>query len=191
MRKPYEMPREYWDALKTKEELYNEFNAAYEEGGGNRTIQESDFKQEPALKPYYEDNEFKEVAQKLKKAAAPVLPVLRDILKHLPETDNKQYSLEEQAKARIVSQLGAADRRTINIYVATLLLALEKDLPERIESGMEIPQDRAARRAYRRFLAFKAEEQERRAEFEKTQEYRTQRIEVALGLRARIEYPEE
>ena len=191
MTKPYEKPREYWDALKTKAELYNEFNAAYEEGGGNRTILESDFKHEPALKPYYEDNEFKEVAQKLKKAAAPVLPVLRDILKHLPETDNKQYSLEEQAKARIVSQLGAADRRTINIYVATLLLALEKDLPERIESGMEIPQDRAARRAYRRFLAFKAEEQERRAEFEKTQEYRTQRIEVALGLRARIEYPEE
>ena len=191
MRKPYEMPREYWDALKTKEELYNEFNAAYEEGGGNRTILESDFKHEPALKPYYEDNEFKEVAQKLRKAAAPVLPVLRDILKHLPETDNKQYSLEEQAKARIVSQLGAADRRTINIYVATLLLALEKDLPERIESGMEIPQDRAARRAYRRFLAFKAEEQERRAEFEKTQEYRTQRIEVALGIRPRIEYPEE
>ena len=191
MRKPYERPREYWDALKTKEELYNEFNAAYEEGGGSRIILESDFKQEPALKPYYEDNEFKEVAQKLKKAAAPVLPVLRDILKHLPETDNKQYSLEEQAKARIVSQLGAADRRTINIYVATLLLALEKDLPERIESGMEIPQDRAARRAYRRFLAFKAEEQERRAEFEKTQEYRTQRIEVALGLRARIQYPEE
>lgn len=191
MKKPYERPREYWDALKTKEELYNEFNAAYEEGGGSRILLENDFKQEPALKPYYEDNEFKEVAQKLKKAAAPVLPVLRDILKHLPETDNKQYSLEEQAKARIVSQLGAADRRTINIYVATLLLALEKDLPERIESGMEIPQDRAARRAYRRFLAFKAEEQERRAEFEKTQEYRTQRLEVALGLRARIEYPEE
>ncbi len=192
MKKPYEMPREYWDALKTREELYNEFNAAYEEGGGNRTIQESDFKQEPALKPYYEDNEFKEVAQKLKKAAAPVLPVLRDILKHLPEkNDNTQYSLEEQAKARIVSTLGAADRQTINLYVTTLLLALEKDLPERIESGMEIPQDRAARRAYRRFLAFKAEEQERRAEFEKTQEYRTQRIEVALGLRARIEYPEE
>ncbi len=191
MKKPYEMPREYWDALKTREELYNEFNAAYEEGGGNRTIQESDFKQEPALKPYYEDNEFKEVAQKLKKAAAPVLPVLRDILKHLPEkNDNTQYSLEEQAKARIVSTLGAADRQTINLYVTTLLLALEKDLPERIESGMEIPQDRAARRAYRRFLAFKAEEQERRAEFEKTQEYRPQRIEVALGLRARVEYPE-
>ena len=77
MTKPYEKPREYWDALKTKAELYNEFNAAYEEGGGNRTILESDFKHEPALKPYYEDNEFKEVAQKLRKAAAPVLPVLR------------------------------------------------------------------------------------------------------------------
>ena len=191
LHKPETMSKEYWDGLTDREALYNEFNAAYEGEELNRVSMEADFKHDPEMKPYYQDNEFKEVAQKLKKAAAPVLPVLRDILKHLPETDNKQYNLEEQAKIRIVSTLGAADRRTINIYVATLLLALEKDLPERIESGMEIPQDRAARRAYRRFLAFKAEEQERRAEFEKTQEYRTQRLEVALGLRARIEYPEE
>ena len=192
LHKPEHMSKEYWDGLVSKAELYNEFNADYEAGGGSRTVLESDFNHDPLMKPYYEDNEFKGVAQKLRKAAAPVLPVLRDILKHLPEkNDNEQYSLEEQAKARIVSTLGAADRRTINLYVATLLLALEKDLPERIESGLDVPEDRAARRAYKRFMAYKEKEAAKRAEFEKTQEYRTQRIEVKLGIRDAIEYPEE
>jgi hypothetical protein len=190
MKKPYEKPVEYWDGLKTKEDLYNEFNADYEAGGGSRTVLESDFNHNSLMKPYYEDNEFKEVAQKLRKAAAPLLPVLRDILKHLPENDNKQYSLEELAKARIVSKLGATDRNTMNLYIATLLLALEKDLPERIESGLNVPEDRAARRAYKRFMAYKEKEAAKRAEFEKTQEFRTQRIEVALGIRDAIEYPE-
>ena len=185
--------KEYWDSLVEREDLYNEFNKEYEaENGIGRTRLESNFGHDPELKPYYQDNEFKEAAQKLRKAAAPVLPVLRDILKHLPEkNDNTQYGLEEQAKARIVSTLGAADRRTINLYVTTLLLALESDLPERLESGMNVPKDRAARRAYKRFKAFKAEELKLRKAFETTQEYRTQRIEVALGIRDHIEYPEE
>ena len=58
MKKPYEKPVEYWDGLKTKEDLYNEFNADYEAGGGSRTLLESDFNHNPLMKPYYEDNEF-------------------------------------------------------------------------------------------------------------------------------------
>lgn len=191
LHKPEHMSKEYWDSLVSKESLYNEFNEAYEGEGLSRSYMEADFNHNPEMKVFYQDNEFKEVAQKLKKAAAPVLPVLRDILKHLPENENKQYSLVELARDRIINNLRATNRNTINLYVATLLLSLEKDLPERIESGMEVPENRAARRAYKRFLAFKKEEREHRTAFEQTQEYRTQRIEVALGIRDHIEYPEE
>lgn len=184
--------KEYWDSLIKRQDLYNEFNKEYEaENGIGRTRLESNFGHDPELKPYYQDNEFKEVAQNLRKAAAPVLPILRDILKHLPGTGNNDNTLEERAKARIISQLGATERQTMSLYVATLLLALESDLPERLESGMNVPKDRAARRAYKRFKAFKAEELKLRKAFETTQEYRTQRIEVALGIRDHIEYPKE
>ena len=45
-------------------------------------------------------------------------------------------------------------------------------------------------RAYNRYKAIKEEAYSRRAEFEKTEEYRLQKIELKLHLRDHIDYPE-
>ena len=54
----------------------------------------------------------------------------------------------------------------------------------------EIEEIKAKCEAYERFIKYKNEEIEKRKEFEKTAEFRTQRLEVIAGIRKEIEYPE-
>ncbi len=175
--------KEEWDAMQTKEQLYAEFDENPNAGA---------FSMEPEMPLFYKDDEFKDVAAKVKKAAAPLLPVLKDILKHLPEKDENKYTFfPERADAAIKQRISPDTTDGMALYTAILLLALESDFIERIATGMGIPAQRAGRRAYQRYKAIKKKELARRAEFEKTADFRLQQMELKLGLRDSITYPEE
>ena len=176
------IPKEQWDALQTKEQLFKEFDEDRNAGA---------FNQDPEMPLYYKDNEFKEMAAKIKKAAAPLLPLLKDVLKHLPAKDHNNYTYyPERADAAIKQRIDPADPEGMALYAALLLLALESDFAERLGEGIGIPQTRAARRAYKRYKAIKEKEEARRTEFEQTAAYRLQTLEMKLGMRDHIDYPE-
>lgn len=184
-------PKDFWDGLETKEQLYEVFNDTYESNENAKSYLDGqfNFKEGPIT---YKDNELPEVAKKLKKAAEPLLPVLRDIVKHLPDKVNNSYTAEAAAREWILD-LKPYNPDGLAITAWLLLLTLEGKVNGNIitciETGNNIPTDRAAARAFARFKAYKKKEMERRAAFEQTQEFRTQRIEVALGIRDHIEYP--
>ena len=78
----------------------------------------------------------------------------------------------------------------VAIYTTLLLVALKEHFPKVLADGMRIPETRAARRAFARYKVLKADEQKRRADFEKTEAFRVQSMELKLGMRDHIEYPE-
>ena len=83
-------PKEYWDRLKTKEDLYNEFDG----------LQETDryvFARNPEQNRYYKDGEFKAVANSMKDSVKVLLSVLPDITEHFTDSD------EEVARCKYVS----------------------------------------------------------------------------------------
>lgn len=180
---------EYWDGLKTKEQLIKVFEPLEKYGNGLAILQNS-FGTNPELPGYYQNEEFKEVALKLRKMAKQMLPVLKDISKHITYPISREH-------VKTVTDLklkGFFDGNNIPLavlyYTEFLILALEGDYVDRIDRGFTIPEIRAELRAYKRFQAIKKEDDNRRAEFEKTEEYRLQKIELRLGLRDHIEYPE-
>ncbi len=174
--------KEEWDAMQTKEQLYAEFDGNPNAGA---------YAMDSEMPLFYKDEEFKDVAAKLKKAAAPLLPVLKDVLKHLPEKDSNKYTYyPERALGAIQQRISPDTTDGMALYAAILLLALESDFIERIAAGMGIPAQRAGRRAYQRYLAIKKKIEARRAEFEKTNDFRMQNMEMKLGIRDHIEYPE-
>ena len=175
-------PVKYWDSLKTVEQLTEAFQ--------DNTLKiflannKEDF-----LEKFYKDQEFATAAEKLEKAAKQTIKVLKEIRSKLPYR-NKEC--EEKARANINVMLSSVNEepRSIAIYTDVLLIALQEHYIKKINSGFSIPEIRAAKRAYHRYLTLKKEKERRRVEFEKTQEYRTQAIEVKLGIRDHIEYPE-
>ena len=69
-------------------------------------------------------------------------------------------------------------------------MALESDFSERIAEGFGITKERAARRAFQRYLKLKKEDDRKREAFKKTEAFRVQSMELQLGLRDHIDYPE-
>ncbi len=175
--------KEEWDGMQTKEQLFNEFDT-----DSNSVA----FSFEPEMPLFYKDEEFKTAAAKIKKAAAPLLPLLKDVLKHLPEKDENKYTFyPERAEGAIDKRISPDTADGMALYAGILLLALESDFIERLAKGFGIPEQRAGRRAYRRYKAIKEKIAARRAEFEQTADFRMQNMELKLGIRDHITYPED
>ncbi len=190
---------EQWDKLQDKKDLYAAFTPKY----SHEETELAEFLQTAnKFSIYYQDAEFKEVAAKLKKAAEPLLPILKDIEKHLPETvarinirDVGNSSSKQAAKDLIEElELDGRDGRGLPVLVGIIRQALsydaEENLIKHIETGDDIPRARAAFRAYKRYLAFKEDDARRLEAFKNTPEYKKQLLEIKLGLRSAIN-PEE
>ncbi|SDC76417.1 hypothetical protein SAMN04487864_1234 [Succiniclasticum ruminis] len=178
---------EYWDGLKTQEQLEKVFKAMQDSGTFWATI--NNFGMDPELPGYYQNEEFKEVAAKLRPMAENMLPVLKDISKHIPfNRDNEHIKNAVALKLQDFFKDIPVPLAML-YYTEFLIKALEGEYVDRIERGFTIPETRAKLRAYKRFQAIKKEEDSRRAEFEKTAEYRLQKMELKLGLRDHIDYP--
>lgn len=188
---------EYWNGLKTKDQLYAEFNENYNSAGSMPAIMESQLDADADLKQFYSDKEFSEVAKKVKEAGKNIIPLLKDILKHLPPDTGiapgyttGKYTYEEYAEGKLADMFRNFEPTNMAIYVSMLVFMLDKQLPDILAEGMGIPEKRAARQAFRRFMAYKKEEMKRREEFEKTESYRVQVLEMKAGERDHIDYPD-
>ena len=182
-------PAEYWDGLKTKEQLIKVFEPMEKFGNGLMLLINS-YGADPDLPGYYQNPEFKEVAAKIRPLAEQMLPVLKDISAHIP-THIKREHIKEAANSKLRDFFkNSTLPLAVLYYTEFLILALEGDYIDRIERGFNVPETRAELRAYKRFRSIKREEDSRRAEFEKTAEYRLQKMELKLGLRDHIDYPE-
>ena len=190
---------EQWDKLQDKKDLYAAFTPKY----SHEETELREFLQTAKnFSIYYKDAEFKEVAAKLKKAAEPLLPILKDIEKHLPETvacisiGNIGYGSSKQATKDLINklELDGRDGRGLPVLVGIIRQALSYDAEENLikhfETGDDIPRARAAFRAYNRYLAFKENDARQLEEFKNTPEYKKQLLEIKLGLRSAIN-PEE
>ena len=182
-------PAEYWDGLKTKEQLIKVFESLEKSGNGLMLLI-NNYGADPNLPGYYQNPEFKEVAAKIRPLAEQMLPVLKDISAHIPTHIKREY-IKEAANSKLRDFF---KNNTLPLavlyYTEFLILALEGDYIDRIERGFNVPETRAELRAYKRYQAIKKEVDTRRAEFEKTEEYRLQAMELKLGLRDHIDYPE-
>ena len=179
-------PVEYWDSLKTEEQL----KKAFENIAGNELGRlTGEMGLDPKLPGYYLDNEFSEVAAKLRPLAKEMIPIFEDILKHIPYPYNKDF-FKKKAESVMDGFVGAMPMPMgVAAYTLFLMAALDDDYIARIGRGFTIPETRAQMRAYNRFLNIKKIEDTKRAEFEKTAEYRLQRMELKLHLRDHIDYP--
>ena len=188
------LSREEWDSLVDKKELYAAFNQYYENENLNLNYL-SILAKDPAADFFYSDAELETMAKKFNDAAKPLRPVIKELLKRFPDPKRPgfNYSYEDQAEGRIESYIRPWTMDGLGIYTALLLLALSDDpnmgYAARLKEGFALPQLRAARRAYRRYLAFKEEDARKRAAFEQTPEYRLQKLEMLEGKRDHIEYP--
>ena len=190
--------REQWDALKTKEALY----AAFDVPDGVQQAERARLAESgPNLTLYYADEEFPEIAKKLKKAAETLRPILEDIAKHLPaQVGHKHVTSIRGGNSKACSDelLRELDCKSVDglpVLVWLLLLALDDKNPNNIikciETGNGIPQARAAYRAYQRYKAFKEADEKQLAEFKDTEEYKLQQLEIRLGIRKEIELPQK
>lgn len=170
---------EQWENLQDKKALY----AAFTPKESREEMELAQFRQAAAnLSIYYKDEEFKEVAAKLKKAAEPLLPVLKDIENHLPERvgricirDAGNSSCKQAAKD-LIKEFDLDDRDGLPVLVALIQQALsyeaEENIIKHIETGNDIPRARAAFRAYKRYLAFKENDARQLEAFKNTPEYK-------------------
>lgn len=187
-----------WDGLQDKKDLY----AAFTPKDSQEERELAIFRQiAENLSIYYKDEEFKEVAAKLKNAAEPLLQVLKDIEKHLPERvghicirDVGNSSCKQAAKD-LIKEFDLDERDGLPVLVGLIQQALsyeaEENIIKHIETGNDIPRARAAFRAYKRYVAFKENDARQMEAFKKTPEYKKQLMEIKLGLRSEIECPEE
>lgn len=180
----FDKPKEYWDSLQSKEELYNEFEKL---SHANDNLVVTD----PELPIYYRDGEFKAVFDGVKDPVEKVLTVLPDVFQHFAEGIDE---IIKNKAATIINDLDLSTPEGMAVCAWILYLALdtsnEKSFIKRVESGNGIIERRAASRAYARYRAFKEEDQKRMLAFKQTPEYQMQAMELKLGLRDAIEVPE-
>ena len=188
---------EQWDKLQDKKDLY----AVFTPKNSQEEAELARFRQAAEnLSIYYKDEEFKEVAAKLKKAAEPLLQVLKDIEKHLPERVGRIVIRDignsscKQATKDLIDEFELDERDGLPVLVGLIRQALsyeaEENIIKHIETGNDIPRARAAFRAYKRYLAFKEDDARQLEAFKNTPEYKKQLMEIKLGLRSAIN-PEE
>ena len=139
-----------WDALETEEALTAVFGKNYTDTTAERPAFESEYNADAALTDYYADDEFETVAASIDTAAESLVTILEDVLDNLPEP-------ADDILRRIDYVINYLEPNTpCGAYLyAYLLLAMLADFPDRLETGLGIPEARAARRAYGRFLNFK------------------------------------
>lgn len=189
---------EQWENLQDKKDLY----AAFTPKDNGEGMELAQFRQAAEnLSIYYKDEEFKEVAAKLKNAAEPLLQVLKDIEKHLPERVGRicirrdiGNSSCKQAAKDLIKEFDLDERDGLPVLVGLIQQALsyeaEENIIKHIETGNDIPRARAAFRAYKRYLAYKENDARQLEAFKNTPEYKKQLMEIKLGLRSAIN-PEE
>lgn len=188
---------EQWENLQDKKALY----AAFTPKDNGEEVELARFRQAAEnLSIYYKDEEFKEVATRLRKAAEPLLPVLKDIESHLPERvgriciANIANSSSKEAAEKLIKDFDLDERDGLPVLVGLIRQALsyeaEENIIKHIETGNDIPRARAAFRAYKRYLAFKEDDARQLEAFKNTPEYKKQLMEIKLGLRSAIN-PEE
>ncbi len=180
--------KQYWDQLQSKEDLYNEFDRMQET---NR----AEFAGDSELAHYYKDGEFKAVSDGVKGSIKTLLVVLPDIVEHLTDSEEEKKRVETDAENLFKENFDFDQPDEIAKFAEVMRLALnaedENSMFRRIESGIGIPEARAAYRAYARYKAFKDEDSARLAAFKKTPEYQMQAMELKLGLRDHIDLPEK
>lgn len=181
----FEKPKKFWDSLQSKEELYAEFEKM---SSADSVLIVSD----PDLPIYYKDGEFKAVFDSVKNPAEDVQAVMPDVCQHFAE--GVDDIIKNKAET-IVADLDLDTQYGMAMCAWVLYLVLdtnnEKSFIKRLESGNGIPELRAACKAYARYMAFKEKEKERMLAFMQTPEYKMQAMELKLGLRDKIEMPEE
>ena len=183
--------KEDWDKLQTKEQLFAEFDKDYKHPI-MKAIMNGCLGDDPEMKQYYSDEEFREMAAKIRKVAEPLLPLLKELLNHLPKKNRDGFTYYPQrADGTIRRHIASNSPDGMALYAAVLMLALESDFTERLAGGFGLAKERAAKQAFQRYLAFKKEDDRKRKEFEKTEAFRVQSMELQLGLRDHIDYPEE
>ncbi len=178
------LSKEYWDSLQSKADLYEAFEEMDQ-------IEVAACKGDPDDKIFYKDGEFKAVAAALKKAAEPLRPILEDILEHCTDVTEPRKNEAET----LFSDFDITDEDHMAVIAWFINIALdsenEKSLVSRLEAGNGIPETMAARRAYARYQAFKAEDDAKLEAFKATPEYQMQAMELKLGLRDHIDLPEK
>lgn len=179
-------PKEYWDGLQSKEELYAEFEKL--SSADETFIVGAD----PDLPQYYQDDEFEKVAGSVKNSVEKVLAVLPEVFTHFAEGAD---DLVKNKASIIMDDMEIDSNYGMALCAWVLYLALdtsnEKSFFKRLESGNGIIQRRAACKAYARYMAFKEKDKERMLAFMQTPEYKMQAMELRLGLRDAIEIPED
>ena len=139
-----------WDALETEEALSAVFDKNYNDTTAEKEAFESEYNADAALAGYYADDDFATVAASLDEADASVVTILADVLDHLPEPPGV-----EKEVAAIINRLDPDTPEGGYLYAALLMAMLDGDFADRLENGFGIPEARAARRAYGRYLNFK------------------------------------
>lgn len=190
-------PKEHWDNMKDKEAL----KAAFTVKDVTQEVKLARFLQDAEKLPiYYKDDEFKDVAQRLKKAAEPLRAVLLDIARHLPDRAGMRVIKSASGGCNyiakeMINDIGTKEPDGLAIVVWFVLQALDGNadgsIVKYMETGGGIPEARAVFRAYNRFKVIQQKEAERLEAFKQTAEYKKQLMEIKLGLREEIEYPAE
>lgn len=139
-----------WDALETEEALSAVFDNNYNDTTSFKAKFESEYNADATLADFYADDDFATVAASLDEAAASVVTILEDVLDHLPEPPGV-----EKEVAAIINRLDPDTPEGGYLYAALLMAMLDEDFADRLEDGFGIPEARAARRAYGRYLNFK------------------------------------
>ena len=179
-------PVNYWDGLKTKEELYEGIDSM---DPADRNLILAG---EPAyMKGYYKDNEFKEVGEKLENVVKALRPLLKDIEKRFAAGDYEErvkqtlnsFNLNSNAELGLMALLICNALEAGNVYGESFI--------NRIKNGNGIPEERAAIRAGERYNAFKKQDAEKLEAFKQTPEYALQEAELKFKRRDKIELPEE
>lgn len=178
-------PVKYWDNLKTKEELYEEFDNM---DPGDKNLIFAGVCSHDSNN--YADSDFEKVAGKLEAAVKTLRPVLKDIEKNFTLGDK----YPEQAQ-QIIKRLDLDNNNSIGVMALLFFNALDESVEDsfinRIRTGNGVPEERAAHRAGKRYQAFKAEDAARLEAFKKTPEYALQEAEIKFKQREKIELPEE
>ena len=181
------LPKEYWDGLQSKEDLYKEFDSMAKE------IQFT-FAKDPDQAWYYKDGEFKAVADSVNGCVKTLQAVLPDIVDHLTDSEVEKERVKTEAFDLFRNNFDFDRPDEIAKFAEVMRLALsledDKSMFRRIESGNGIPEARAAYRAFARYRAFKNEDKAKLEAFKLTPEYHIQETEIKLGLRDHIEVPE-
>ncbi len=178
-------PAEYWDGLTTKEQLF----AAFEPVVGNPRL--GNLLSLPVAKCDAKDLAKK--GQELEELAGKMLPILREIYEQVPHSPQRCEENNKMMTKKIFDYVNSVPEG-VGLYTAFLLLALDDQYVELVKKGFNVPEIQAAQRAYKRYTDLSAklaaETARKKAEFEKTPEYRLQLIELKTGIRDHIDYPE-